>query len=180
MTVAIVDAYGDPTIASDLRQYRSNVSAACLREFQRHGTGAGCLTILNQNGAAFPLPAAPDPGSDRLGWEDETALDTEMVSAICPNCHIELIEANTANIPDLGAAENSAAKVSKFVSNSWGGGDFPGESFYDTLYFNHPGVVTTFASGDGGYGANYPASSGLVTSVGGTYLTGEQLGARLQ
>src|SRR5262249_48664194 len=43
-------------------------------------------------------------------------------------------------------------------------------SLLDATYFNHPGVVLTFASGDFGFGPGYPASSNLVTSVGGTYL----------
>src|SRR5262249_19296524 len=40
-------------------------------------------------------------------------------------------------------------------------------------YFNHPGVAVNFASGDFAYGPEYPASSGLVTSVGGTFLNGD-------
>jgi len=167
-TVAIVDAFGDSHIASDLAAYRTQWNLPACNS----GTGAGCLTVLNQNGVTSPLPADPDPTIPAdFSWEDETALDVEMVSAICPNCHIDLFQANSANTPDLGTAENSAAKVDKFVSNSWGGVDFPGEAVYDSLYFNHPGVVTAFASGDFGYGPSYPAASGLVTSVGGTYLS---------
>lgn len=163
-TVAIVDAYGDPTINADLSNYRSaNGLSVC-------DTQSGCLHVFNENGGTS-LPAAP-PG-DEIGWEDETALDTEMVSAICPNCSIDLIEANSPSTVDLGTAENAAvARGDKFISNSWSGADLPGESVYDAEYFNHPGVAMTFASGDYGYGASYPASSPLVTSVGGTYLTG--------
>jgi hypothetical protein len=166
-TVAIVDAYGDPGIQADLAQYRSNwQQAPCA------GTGAGCLTVFNQNGSTSGLPAAPT--GDNLPWEDETALDVDMVSAICPNCSIDLFEANSADLFDLGATENSAAKASKFVSNSWGGfGDFPGESEFDNMFFNHPGVVIDFASGDFGFGADYPASSQLVTAVGGTNLNSD-------
>jgi hypothetical protein len=170
-TVAIVDAYGDPHITADLAQYRSNWNLPACDS----STGAGCLSVLNQNGQASPLPAAGT--GDNLGWEDETALDVDMVSAICPNCHIDLFQASTANISDLGTADNSAAKVSKFVSNSWSGGDFPGENAYDNLYFNHPGIAMAYAAGDAdglqGYGSSWPGSSGLVTSVGGTYLSGD-------
>jgi Ricin-type beta-trefoil lectin domain len=168
-TVAIVDAYGDTHIQTDLATYRSNwKQAPCA------GTGAGCLTVFNQNGSTSSLPKDPASGSPNLPWQDETALDVDMVSAICPNCHIDLFEANSASLSDLGAAENSAAKASKFVSNSWGGlGDFPGESTFDGKYFNHPGVVIDFASGDYGFGAGYPASSQLVTSVGGTNLNSD-------
>jgi hypothetical protein len=166
MTVAIVDAYGDPNIQGDLTLYRADLglpAGSCT-----NGTGPGCLTVFNQNGQASPLPAAP-PAS-QIGWEDETALDVEMVSAICPNCAIKLFQASSPSITDLGTAVNSAAKAAKFVSSSWGGGDYPGESVLDGMYFNHPGVAMTFASGDFGFGPGYPASSNLVTSVGGTYL----------
>jgi len=168
-TVAIVDAFGDPNIGDDLKAYRANWTlGACNTAVSEDG----CLTVLNENGQSSPLPAA-----NGTSWEDETALDVEMVSAICPNCHIDLFEANSEDLGDLGTAENSAAKVSKFISNSWSGADYPGESVFDNEYFNHPGVAMDFASGDGGnpfYGTifptTYPGASGLVTSVGGTYL----------
>jgi len=162
-TVAIVDAYNSVAqVKASLPTYRQNEGLPACDT----ATGAGCVTIFNEFGKASPLPAV-----HVTGWEDETVLDVEMVSAICPNCHIDLFEANSANLPDLGTAENSAAKVAKFISNSWSGGDFPGESDFDQQFFNHPGVAITVASGDNGYGAGYPASSQLVTSVGGTYLT---------
>jgi hypothetical protein len=166
VTVAIVDAFGDSNVTNDLATYRSQWGLPACNS----GTGAGCVSLFNQNGASSPLPADPTSTST-ISWMDETALDVEMVSAICPNCHIDLFQANSDNTSDLGTAENSAAKVSKYVSNSWGGEDFPGESVNDNLFFNHPGVVTAFAAGDFGYGPSYPASSGLVTSVGGTFLT---------
>jgi hypothetical protein len=176
-TVAVVDAWHDPTIATDLRQYRADYGLPACASSSGTGTGPGCLTILNQNGAASPLPSTPPTSPvNEVSWEFETAIDVEMVSAICPNCHIDLFEANTANLPDLGTAENSAAVAAKFVSNSWAStigeypGEYPGESVFDTKYFNHPGVAITVASGDYGYGATYPGSSQLVTSVGGTYL----------
>jgi hypothetical protein len=164
-TVAIVDAYADPNLTSDLAHYRANYGlTACTT-----APAPGCLTVLNQNGTASLTGI---PADSTGGWEGEQALDVEMVSAICPNCNIVMYEANSDNLSDLGTAENTAAAKYKFVSNSWSGlFDTPGESFYDTQYFNHPGVVTAFASGDFGYGAEYPASSELVTSVGGTYLT---------
>lgn len=172
-TVAIVDPYRDPTIVSDLATYRAdNGLPAC-----DSSTGAGCLTVYNENGVvinpatATSPPTPPDTASDdEMQTENETALDTEMVSSICPNCSIALFEANSFYLSDMGTAENSAAKIAKFVSNSWGlDEDFPGEAAYDS-YFNHPGVAVVFASGDDGYGASYPASSQYVTSVGGTYL----------
>jgi hypothetical protein len=167
VTVAVVEAYNDPYIASDLATYRSNWGLSACPQTT---TGTGChLSVFNQNGETSPLPE--DATGDNLGWDDETALDAEMISAICPNCSIDVFAANSDDIPDLGTAENSAAKVTKFISNSWGGADYPGESAYDNIYFNHPGVVLDFAAGDYGFGPQYPASSQFVTSVGGTDLT---------
>lgn len=157
-TVAVIDAYGDPHIASDLAHYRQLAGLGQC-------AGGDCLTVLNGDGRSQPLPAAAG-----VGWADETALDVEMVAAICPNCRIALLEASSSSLASLGTAENSAARLARFVSNSWSGSDFPGESRYDRKYFDHPGVAITVASGDFRYGAGYPASSQLVTSVGGTYL----------
>jgi hypothetical protein len=55
------------------------------------------------------------------------------------------------------------------ISNSWGGGESSGETGND-VHYNHPGVPTTFSSGDSGYGVEYPAASQYVTAVGGTTL----------
>jgi hypothetical protein len=172
MTVAIVDGGNDPDAAANLAAYRKEWGLpACST-----ATGAGCLVKVNQNGKASPLPIADPTGS----WEVEESLDLDMVSAICPNCRILLVEAgfDAANIPEqynpgiaqFSAAENSAVALgAKFVSNSWGGP----ESFADLAYnsaFRHPGVAITVAAGDEGYGVSYPASTQFVTSVGGTTL----------
>lgn len=161
--VSIVDAYSDPNIVSDLATFRTEYDLpACA------SNGDGCVTTYSETGgSASSVPADPTGG-----WEVEESLDAEMVSSICPLCQIDLYEANSNSISDLGTAENTAAQNSKYVSNSWEGLDYPGESYDDDAYFNHPGVVTAFAAGDDGYGAEYPASSQLVTSVGGTDLTG--------
>jgi hypothetical protein len=95
-----------------------------------------------------------------------------MVSAICPLCHILLVEANSASYADLGTAVNSAVALGAlFVSNSYGGGDSSSDSTYDADYYNHPGVAITASAGDDGYGVEYPAASQYVTAVGGTSLT---------
>ncbi len=46
-----------------------------------------------------------------------------------------------------------------------------GRDLATTSYFNHPGLVITFSSGDDGYGVEYPAASPYVVAVGGTTLT---------
>jgi hypothetical protein len=100
------------------------------------------------------------------------SLDTDMVSAICPLCHILLVEANSNGFGDMTTAENEAATLGAgVISNSWGTGEFDGETGYDAS-FDHPGVDITDSSGDGAYqgGVQYPSASPYVTSVGGTQL----------
>jgi hypothetical protein len=158
--VAVIEAYDDPTAASDLATYRTaNKLPACT-------TSSGCFEKVNQTGQTSNYPS-PDSG-----WASEASLDMQMVSAICPLCHILVVEANSSGFGDLAAAENEAVALgARVVSNSWGSGEYDGESGYDSN-LEHPGVDTTFSSGDGSYqaGVQYPSASPFVTSVGGTQL----------
>jgi hypothetical protein len=159
-TVAVVDAYDDPNAASDLATYRADWGLpAC---------GSGCFEKVNEEGETSPLPAAA--GSS--GWDVEESLDIDMVSAICPLCHIILVEANSADTADLGAGVNAAVSLgADFVSNSYGGSESSSDTTYDSEYYDHPGVAVTASAGDDGYGVSYPAASQYVTSVGGTSLS---------
>ncbi len=158
-TVAIVDAYNDPNAESDVATYRSQFGLpACT-------TANGCFRKVNQNGAASPLPAS------NSGWSSEIALDIEMVSAVCPQCHILLVEANSPTTANLGTAVNTAvAQGAVAVSNSYGGSESSSDPSTGTTYYKHPGVAITVSSGDSGYGVEFPASSPWVTAVGGTSL----------
>ncbi|MCH0561527.1 putative Ig domain-containing protein, partial [Streptomyces sp. MUM 16J] len=160
LTVAIVDAYNDPNAEADLATYRSTYGlSACTK-------ANGCFKQVSQSGSTTNLP------SNDTGWAGEEALDLDMVSAVCPNCNIILVEANSANDTDLGIAENEAVALgAKIVSNSWGGPEASNQTTDDTAYFKHPGVAITVSSGDSAYGAEYPATSQYVTAVGGTALT---------
>src|SRR6195952_2500401 len=140
-TVAIVDAYDDPSAEADLGAYRSQYGLpACT-------TANGCFKKVNQSGQASPLPTAD------TGWAGEISLDVDMVSAVCPSCHILLVEARSASLANLGAAVNEAVALgAKYVSNSYGGGDSAASSAY-----NHPGVAITASTGDAGFEVEYPA-----------------------
>jgi len=159
-TVAIVDAFDDPNAEADLGVYRTKFGiAACT-------TANGCFRKLNQAGQQGPYPTG------NTGWAEEISLDLDMVSAICPLCHIILVEAGSNSNGNLYIAENEAASLGgvNAISNSWGGGEYPSETSDETTYFNHPGIMITVSSGDGGYGVQFPASSRFVTAVGGTSL----------
>src|SRR5205814_2115842 len=125
-TVAIVDAYDAPTAEADLATYRSQFNLpACT-------TANGCFRKVNQaNGSTPPIANA--------GWAQEISLDLDMVSATCPDCHILLVEADSASFADLGAAVNTAAALgASAISNSYGGSDQPALDAY-----NHPGIAIT-------------------------------------
>jgi subtilase family serine protease len=157
-TVAIVDAYNDPNAEADLAVYRAQYGlSACT-------TANGCFKKVSQTGSTTSLPA------NNTGWAGEIALDIEMVSAVCPNCKIILVEASSASYANLYAAEDRAYTLgAKFISNSWGGSEYSGQTTDDS-HFNHTGVAITASSGDSGYGASYPATSKYITAVGGTHL----------
>lgn len=157
-TVAIVDAYDDPSAAANLSSYRSYFGLpACT-------SASGCFRKVNEHGGTtYPTANA--------SWSQEISLDLDMVSAICPNCHILLVEASSTSIADLGTGVNEAVALgANVVSNSYGGPEYAGESADNTKYYDHPGVAITVAAGDEGYGAQFPSTSPTVTSVGGTSL----------
>jgi subtilase family serine protease len=162
-TVAIVDATGDITAASDLAYYRKAAGLpACT-------IGNHCFRILNQYGHRSPLPA------ENSGWQAEETLDLDAVSAACPKCHIVLIEANSTDSGDLYTAVATAAHIgANVISNSYGGGEGYPAAPAD---FNQPGHVIVASAGDSGGGDPYgggpemPCAYANVVCVGGTRLT---------
>jgi subtilase family serine protease len=158
ITVAIVDAYNDPTAASDLATFSSTYGLpACT-------SANGCFLKVSQTGSTRSLPRS------NSGWALEISLDVQWVHAIAPGAKILLVEANSASFADLLTAEDYAAAHARYVSNSWDGNEFSGESVYDT-HFAKTGVSYFVASGDSGLPAQYPSASPNVISVGGTSLS---------
>jgi subtilase family serine protease len=154
-TVAIVDAYNDPTAEADLATYRSTFGLPSCT------TANGCFKKVSQTGSTTTLPRT------NAGWATEISLDVDMVSAACPNCKILLVEANSNSFADLGVAVNYAASHgAAAISNSYGGSDSAQSAAY-----NHPGIAVTASTGDAGYGVESPASYDSVVAVGGTSLS---------
>ncbi|HVU21023.1 MAG TPA: hypothetical protein VHE09_09850, partial [Rhizomicrobium sp.] len=76
--IAIVDAFGYTNAESDLGVYRSQWGLpACTTE-------NGCFKKMNQNGKQKKYPP------QNIGWAQESALDLDMASAMCPSCQIWL------------------------------------------------------------------------------------------
>jgi alpha-tubulin suppressor-like RCC1 family protein/sugar lactone lactonase YvrE len=170
-TVVIVDAYNDPKAASDLEVYRDHYglkpcteATGCFKKIDPNGETEAEAT---EHGKTFP-EASPS-------WGNETSLDVDMVSAVCQECHIVLVEAFSAGPSGLGAAEEEAASLKPAaISNSWFFGTDASvgseEAAYDQRYFDHPGTPILVAGGDAGYEPGYPATSPYVIAVGGTRL----------
>jgi hypothetical protein len=159
-TVAVVGAFDDPSAEQDLGTYRAQFGLPPCT------TANGCFRKINQTGKPSPLPAT------NFDWSLEDSLDLQAVSAICPNCGLVLVEAASDAITDLAVAADTAAGLATQVSNSYGVDEtlIPNISTLDGSY-THPGISVIAASGDGGVGVNYPASSANVTAAGGTSLT---------
>jgi hypothetical protein len=155
-TIAIVDAYDDPTAESDLATFSGQYGLPSCT------TANGCFRKVNQNGGTS-YPRADS------GWALEISLDVQWAHAIAPGAKILLVEASSNSFANLMAAEDYAAANADYVSNSWGGSEFSGESTYDS-HFRRSGVSFFVSAGDAGLPAEYPSASPNVISVGGTTL----------
>ena len=159
-TIAVVDAYDDPTAEADLAVYRhANGLAPCT-------TSNACFRKLNEGGGAGPYPPA-DPG-----WGIEISLDLDMVSAACPRCHIVLVEGSSSLVQDLGISEDTAAGLGvAAISNSYGLPEFNGMQQFEK-YYRHLGTTILASSSDYGFGpTSFPAVMSNVIAVGGTTLS---------
>ncbi len=153
-TIGIVVAYDDPNLESDLGVYRAKFGLpACT---SRNGcftkVGPGLLgTLLSGNQA----------------WGQEASLDTQIASAVCPNCKLVVVEAaSDSPAALLSAARTAVAHGASVVSNSYSLAESSTEN--DASYAI--GVPFVFGAGDSGAGAVWPAASTHVIAVGGTSL----------
>jgi len=155
-TIALVDAYDDPNIASDLAFYANYFH----------------LTPCNFQKVKVGNPAEGD------GWDLEESLDVEQACALAPAANIILVEANSdsfADLLDAVAVASAAPYNATVVSMSWGGAEFNGEMDYDNYFchiINGNGQPVTFTAAVGGACGEptYPAVSSCVVAVGGTTL----------
>jgi subtilase family serine protease len=182
VSIAIVDAYGSPTIRSDLSTFDSAFSLPNPK-----------LTIIRPDGR---MPAFNPKNSDMTGWASETTLDVEWAHAIAPGASIVLVETpNDQSDPDYARAEEYVIKhhLASIISQSWGsteGGSTYAASGSEVLHAayleaDRSRVTVLAAAGDNGAtnpsgaegstlltyaNTDYPATDPLVTAVGGTEL----------
>ncbi len=154
-TIAIVDPFHDPLLASDLHKFD-----------QAFGLPDPVLNQVN---------LARKKTND--GWASEESLDVEWAHAIAPAAAIVVVEARSDSTANLIAAVNVARRLPavSVVSMSWGGSELHNESTFDRTFTTlpgHIGVTFVASSGDSGAraGAEWPAVSPNILSVGGTTL----------
>jgi subtilase family serine protease len=165
-TIAIIDAYDQPNIASDLAAFDATYGIADPPHF----------TKVNENGGSS-YPAAD------TNWGLEISLDVEWAHAIAPGANILLVEASSSGWSDLITAINYARNQAgvSVVSMSWGSGEWSGETAYDSTYTTptgHGGVTFVASTGDSGSSGapEAPSASPNVLAVGGTQLSTDSLG----
>ncbi len=160
-TIAIVDAGGyNGSLENDLQAYNDQYGLPDCT------AANGCLTIVNQNGNASPLPAQVSSG-----WKYEIALDVQTAHMVCQTCKIVLVEADDDYVDSLAAAENTAATFSPVaISNSFGADT--DVTAYDND-FKHSGIAVVAATGDYGTltgGQSWPSDIPQVVAAAGTTL----------
>jgi subtilase family serine protease len=165
-TIAIVDAFDDPSVVSDLHHFDQTFGLPDPPSF---------VKLTPQSSAAHPI-------QEDDTWAGEIALDVEWAHAIAPKANILLVEANSDNYGNLMGAVLTAIRQPGVVavSMSWGGPEFAAETAYDGNFYtpwSHTGgsglkggITFVAASGDSGFGTEWPAVSPDVLAVGGTSL----------
>jgi subtilase family serine protease len=165
--IAVVDAYDDPNASSDLYDFSAQFGVPGSPKFSVVYAPPG-----NPSGTGCSSAAATEPPPDPTGgWQIEESLDIEYAHSMAPQATLYLVEAQSAYDVDLFCAVRIASQlVAKAgggeVSMSFGSGEFPQETVFDST-FTTPKVVY-FASAGDAPGVIYPSASPSVVSVGGT------------
>jgi subtilase family serine protease len=164
-TIAIIDAYSDPTIRSDLHHFDA-----------AFGLPDPTFNIVAQGGITV------DPsGAGNSNFEGEEALDVEWAHAMAPGATITLVEAANASLNNIFAAVDYARKQPgvSVVSMSLGIYEFLGQSELNSVFTTPAGhIPVTFvaSTGDAAAPGSFPAYSSNVVAAGGTSLTVDTAG----
>jgi subtilase family serine protease len=193
-TIVIIDSYGSPTIAADLRVFDAGFGLPDPPSFK----------VLAPLGT---VPWNPTLYPDQPGWASEVTLDVEWAHAMAPGAAIVLLTSpvdeteGVQGMPEFLALEQYALDhhLGKIISQSWSATE--NTFFYDAAGPQGPQVIADFEvfyaravaenvtllAGAGDTGSSnvetdgvtyypfptvgFPASSPFVTAVGGTTLT---------
>jgi subtilase family serine protease len=174
-TIAIVVAYGSPTVEEDLRAFSEEFGLPDAR-----------LNIFYPEGRPR---YNPERNPEQLTWAAETSLDVQWAHAIAPEARINLVVAPRPKGSALNAAQRYVVKnrLGDVMSLSFGSpeGSIEGKGnnlklqqahkIYQDARKKEIGVFAAAGNegAENGYAvpnALYPASDPLVTAVGGTAL----------
>jgi subtilase family serine protease len=180
-SIAIVDAYDDPSAAGDLAWFSLQFGVPLsLSDFQ---------VVWANSYMSSCYFSGVVPVDYTGGWEVEEALDIEWAHAMAPSAKIYLVEACSnydtdleqailvaTNLVQCGKTEMTSSGVGTCpsvtgkgeISMSWGGGEWSGETSYDS-YFSKTNVVYFASSGDSP-GVIWPCTSPNVVCAGGTTI----------
>jgi subtilase family serine protease len=182
-TIAIIDAYGSPSISDDLATFDAYL-----------GLGAPSFQIVKYGN----VPPFDNTNGDMVGWAGETSLDVEYAHAGAPGAKIVLVEAANDNSNTLVGALDFAIThhLGDVISMSWGwpeaddssdGGGYSGvfaaaAKAHITVVASSGDTGVSGYNNNGGYYSHpvvlWPASEPLVTAVGGTELNLNASGQR--
>lgn len=171
--VAIIDAYASPTMLADANAYALAVGDP------KFGKGQYTETVFK------PFTLQDECGES--GWNSEETLDVEAVHGLAPGASVHYFGAANCDT-GIDAAFNAVVQhhSADIISNSYGyvGEDVPlaTQALNESLFVQAAaeGIGVYFSSGDSGDEVtignttaaqpDYPASSPMVTAVGGTSL----------
>lgn len=161
--IVLVDAYDNPYAAAELAAFDAQFGLPAVNFIQDYANGSGSS-------------CAGSPPPFNAGWGLEESTDIEWAHVMAPDATIVLMEACSSSYTDLLIAEYDAGALAVGtygggnISNSWGSGEFSGETAYDVYFGPYwwEQVVYSASAGDAGCGAAYPSSSPWVVSAGGT------------
>ncbi len=155
-TIAIIDAFDDPTILNDTNVFSKQYGLPNLTStnFEEHKMGSV-------------------PFND--GWAVEISLDVQWTHAIAPNAKILLVETPLSWAGLFDGIDYARSRTDVIaISMSWGSS--PGELSNETSYDPHlqplgnASCCFFAAAGDQCENVSYPACSPNVVGVGGTTL----------
>lgn len=177
-TIVIIDAFQDPTLTQDVKQFDNY-----------YGLAAPNLTVISP----FGLTKYSSKDSNQKSWSGEIALDVELAHAIAPGANIVLAEAYSSADSDLLNVQRYVIQnhLGDVVSMSFGEAEQCMDSAIQAQQHSlfaaatAAGITLVAASGDQGAGqlacsgtgdikaVSTPASDPNVTAVGGTDMVAD-------
>jgi subtilase family serine protease len=171
VTIAIIDSFGNPNMASDLANFDTHMGLPHLCGEPGVTCSAGMPTFQHVYWNGVTQVKAPPPGSNGTGsqtrniWALETSLDVEWAHTIAPQANILLMTTNpaeTLGVQGFPAMMNAEQFIvdhheATVISQSFAAAEETFASTQSLLNLRHAfisaassGVTVLAASGDGG------------------------------